>query len=154
MVFFIFDVDDTLIIHNKENNDYYDTYNNGELKRLLKSIDIQNIYIYTNGTYSHGKNIVDNLLLDSIIPKSNIFGRDILPYMKPDIRSFNYVNHSIKNINDDTIYFFDDLIENLIVAKEVGWITIWISPNFINKPEYIDYSFPNVFQALLFFKEK
>ena len=154
MVFFIFDVDDTLIIHNKENNDYYDTYNNGELKRLLKSIDIQNIYIYTNGTYSHGKNIVDNLLLDSIIPRSNIFGRDILPYMKPDIRSFNYVNHSIKNINDDTIYFFDDLIENLIVAKEVGWITIWISPNFINKPEYIDYSFPNVFQALLFFKEK
>ena len=132
MVFFIFDVDDTLIIHNKENNDYYDTYNNGELKRLLKSIDIQNIYIYTNGTYSHGKNIVDNLLLDSIIPRSNIFGRDILPYMKPDIRSFNYVNHSIKNINDDTIYFFDDLIENLIVAKEVGWITIWISPNFIN----------------------
>ena len=154
MVFFIFDVDDTFIIHNKENNDYYDTYNNGELKRLLKSIDIQNIYIYTNGTYSHGKNIVDNLLLDSIIPRSNIFGRDILPYMKPDIRSFNYVNHSIKNINDDTIYFFDDLIENLIVAKEVGWITIWISPNFINKPEYIDYSFPNVFQALLFFKEK
>ena len=91
-------------------------------------------------TYNEYGNI--NLLLDSIIPRSNIFGRDILPYMKPDIRSFNYVNHSIKNINDDTIYFFDDLIENLIVAKEVGWITIWISPNFINKPEYIDYSFP------------
>ena len=46
-----------------------------------------------------------------------------------------------------------DLIENLISAKKMGWRTIWISPKFIEKPDYIDYAFPNIFQALLFFKE-
>ena len=49
--------------------------------------------------------------------------------------------------------FFDDLIENLISAKKMGWRTIWISPKFTEKPDYIDYAFPNIFQALLFFKE-
>ena len=157
MVVFVFDVDDTLILHNKENNNYYETFNNGELKKLIENIKYQKLYIYTNGTYSHGESIVNNLLLDTMIPKKNIFGRDTLPYMKPDIRSFNYVSSLIKkdiNYDNSRIYFFDDLIDNLITAKRIGWYTVWISSDFINKPGYIDYAFPNIFQALLFFKEQ
>ena len=92
-----------------------------------------------------------------MIPKKNIFGRDTLPYMKPDIRSFNYVSDLIKKditYDNSRIYFFDDLIDNLITAKRIGWYTVWISSDFINKPGYIDYAFPNIFQALLFFKEQ
>ena len=157
MVVFVFDVDDTLILHNKENNNYYETLNNGELQKLIENIKYQKIYIYTNGTYSDAESIVNNLLLDTNIPKKNIFGRDTLPYMKPDIRSFNHVNKIIKkdiNYKNNSIYFFDDLIDNLITAKRIGWLTVWISPEFINKPEHIDYAFPNIFQALLFLKEQ
>lgn len=156
MFTFVFDIDDTLILHNKENNNYYETPNNGELKRLIEKTNCQQIYIYTNGTYSHGEGIVDNLLLDTIIPKKNIFGRDTIPHMKPYIKSFNHVNEIIKK---DTkyfkhdIYFFDDLIDNLITARSIGWVSVWISPDFINKPDYIDYAFPNIFQALLSFIE-
>ena len=107
MVVFVFDVDDTLILHNKENNNYYETFNNGELKKLIENIKYQKLYIYTNGTYSHGESIVNNLLLDTMIPKKNIFGRDTLPYMKPDIRSFNYVSSLIKkDINYDNLDYW------------------------------------------------
>ena len=156
MVVFIFDVDDTLILHNNENNNYYETLNNGELKKLIENIKYEKLYIYTNGTYFHGENIVRNLLLSEYIPKDNIFGRDTIPYMKPEKKSFIYVDRYIKNNIEDKnskIYFFDDLINNLVTAKSIGWSVVWISPNFIDKPDFIDYSFPNIFQALLFFKE-
>ena len=156
MNIFIFDVDDTLILHNQETNDYYNTYNDGELSKLVKTINVDHIYIYTNGTYSHGYGIVKNLLLNNIIPVNNIFGRDNNKYMKPDIRSYNNINEIINNrISNKTkeIYFFDDLIENLVTAKQIGWKTIWISPDFVDKPHYIDYAFPNIFQALMYFTE-
>ena len=40
MATYVFDVDDTLILHNKENNDYYKTPNNGTLKELIKWVKI------------------------------------------------------------------------------------------------------------------
>lgn len=156
MATYVFDVDDTLILHNKENNDYYKTPNNGTLKELIKSLKYQKLYVYTNGTFSHGEDIVKNLLLENEIPRENIFARDVIPHMKPTAESFNYVNNVIKrdlNGSPSVIMFFDDLIENLISAKKMGWKTIWISPKFTEKPDYIDYAFPNIFQALLFFKE-
>lgn len=156
MATYVFDVDDTLILHNKENNDYYKTPNNGTLKELINSLKYQKLYVYTNGTFGHGEDIVKNLLLENEIPRENIFARDVIPHMKPHSESFNYVNNVIKRDlkgSPSTILFFDDLIENLVEAKKIGWKTIWISPEFPQKPDYIDYAFPNIFQALLFFKE-
>ena len=122
------------------------------LKELIKSLKYQKLYVYTNGTF-YGEEIVKNLLLENEIPRENIFGRDII-YMKPKIESFNYVNNVIKrDLNGlPSYYVFDDLIENLISAK-MGWRTIWISQNLQKKPDCNDYAFPNIFQALLFFKE-
>ena len=36
------------------------------------------------------------------------------------------------------------------MAKKLGWTTIWIHPNFIDKYHYdfVDYSFPNIYDAL------
>ena len=60
---FVFDIDDTIIMHTKEFNDYYDSNENKILSEILS--DFKNIksYAYTNGTYSHGKAVVDNLHL-------------------------------------------------------------------------------------------
>ena len=46
------------------------------------------------------------------------------------------------------------MIENLRTAKKVGWKTIWISPNYAQHKNYIDtidYAFPNIYQALIYF---
>ena len=56
--------------------------------------------------------------------------------------------------NDYKIIFFDDLLDNLVTAKRIGWMTVWISDKFNEKPEYIDYSFPNIYDALIYFRLK
>ena len=48
-------------------------------------------------------------------------------------------------------YFFDDLFENLQSAKSIGWKTIWININYIEKPYYVDYAFPNIHTAVMYF---
>ena len=152
MDIFIFDVDDTIIMHTKENNDYYSTNNNSTLKELLSEFKNLKSYIYTNGIFNHCSYVVNVLGLDVEI----IFARDVIPYMKPDERSFDYVNTMIKNENKEikNIFFFDDLKENLYVAKRIGWNTIWINPNLSEKEDYIDYVFPNIYESILYLKRK
>ena len=152
MDIFIFDVDDTIIMHTKENNDYYSTNNNSTLKELLSEFKNLKSYIYTNGIFNHCSYVVNVLGLDVEI----IFARDVIPYMKPDERSFDHVNTMIKNENKEikNIFFFDDLKENLYVAKRIGWNTIWINPNLSEKEDYIDYVFPNIYESILYLKRK
>ena len=67
---FIFDIDDTLIIHTKEDNDYYNIDPGEEIKQLIESLGTRHLYIYTNGTYGHGHQVIKNLNNDDI-PFSN-----------------------------------------------------------------------------------
>jgi len=148
---FVFDIDDTLVIHTKDNHDLYSMNNDNELQKLLKETPHNSMYVYTNGTYSHGYGVLENLKLTKDF--DDIFARDTISYMKPLYKSFEYVNSEIyryKN-NKDIIIFFDDLIDNLLMAKRFGWITVWISPNFNKKPISIDYAFPNIYDALINF---
>ena len=154
---FIFDIDDTIILHTKERNDYYKMDSGDTLKKMFQKLDYSKIYIYTNGTYGHGYNVINNLDIEDI---SIIFARDNIPIqppfqMKPHINSFKYVHETIQNENQigtNEYYFFDDMKENLRTAKNIGWITILIHPDFVNqKEEYIDYVFPNIYHALLHF---
>ncbi len=150
MRIFIFDIDDTIILHTKENINYYDHPNkNTVLKDLLDEINCDKIYIYTNGTYGHGEGVVENLYLNV----DGIFARDNIPYMKPYIASFNYVDFTIKkeNISNHEIYFFDDLLDNLKTANRKGWITIWITNKKTVKPYYVDLVFTNIYEALMWF---
>ena len=157
---FIFDIDDTLILHTKDRNDYYKMDSGETLKDLIEQSSYDKIYIYTNGTYGHGYNVSKNLKLYNI---SLIFARDNIPIphprqMKPSPQSFDYVNKTIINniqSENNQYYFFDDMKENLQSAKDIGWITILIHPDFVNQKEsYIDYSFPNIYQALIYFQLK
>lgn len=150
MRIFIFDIDDTIILHTKENINYYDHPNkNTVLKDLLDELNYDKIYIYTNGTYGHGEGVVENLYLNV----DGIFARDNIPYMKPYIASFNYVDFMIKkeNISNHEIYFFDDLLDNLKTANKKGWITIWINNKKTEKPYYVDLVFTNIYEALMWF---
>tara|TARA_Y100000817_G_scaffold313976_1_gene311421 strand:+ start:7266 stop:7724 length:459 start_codon:yes stop_codon:yes gene_type:complete len=147
----ILDIDNTIIIHNGEMIDYYNKKNYSRLLNIITSINFDKVYIYTNGTYGHGIGVINNLGLNNIVDK--VFGRDTIPYMKPFAQSFKYVNNEIdKNINE--VFFADDMVENLESAKKIGWITIWISPDFLNKEKWIDYAFPNIYDAMTFFKLK
>ena len=76
-------------------------------------------------------------------------------YMKPHPQIYqNLINN---NKNKKTKYiFFDDLIENLITAKKMGWETVLINSHHIPEnheivQKYTDYIFPNIYQALNYF---
>jgi HAD superfamily hydrolase (TIGR01509 family) len=148
---YVFDIDDTLIIHTPQHNDYYNGGTDETLQKLLNSLNADGIYIYTNGTYGHGEAVVKNLKLENSI--NGIFARDTIPFMKPYNESFDYVRSQIvsdMNTYDIEFLFFDDLLDNLKTAKGIGWNTVWINPKSSNKEKYVDYSFSNIYQALTF----
>ena len=117
---------------------------------LLEFFNIDKLYIYTNGTYGHGEDGLSAMKCKDSFQK--IYGRDTLPYMKPDFKSFNHVNNDIlynHNLSDKRI-FFDDLQNNLKTAHNIGWETVWIHPQANNnmKPDYVDHAYTNVIDAL------
>ena len=150
MKVFIFDLDDTIIYYPMGIVDYNKISFDSNLSNLLNNLNHPKI-IYTNGTYGHAEEILKNMKLSNIFNK--IYARDNIPYMKPHIKSFNYVLNDIKkNIkSNNDYYFFDDRLDNLQVAKSIGWYTIWINIDFINKPFYIDHAFPNIHTAVMYF---
>ena len=154
MKIFVFDIDNTIIIHTNQNNNFYNKKTESRLPSILSHINKDLIYIYTNGTFGHGKGVIENLKLSNQVKR--IFARDNIPWMKPYINSFRYVNNIINkesNSSQNEIIFFDDLEENLMTAKQIGWNTVWISPDFLKKKKYIDYTFPNIYEALIYFNK-
>tara|TARA_B100000029_G_C17427113_1_gene906496 strand:- start:287 stop:766 length:480 start_codon:yes stop_codon:yes gene_type:complete len=149
---YIFDIDDTVIIHTRNKYNIYNMNSDTELKKLINTSDQIETYIYTNGTYGHAYGVLDNLDMNPIT--NDIFARDNIPYMKPLDKSFDHVNKIVTNYGkrELDIYFFDDMIENLLTANKFGWKTIWISFDFLKKPSFIDYAFPNIYDALIYFK--
>ena len=151
MIYFIFDLDDTIVIHPPDDKDMYNIKSDPQLQYLFNNLYYKS-YIFTNGTIDHAHEILDKLKLYSF---KKIFARDTIPYMKPNIKSFLFVQKNIlyNDYNTDvsnTFIFFDDLLQNLKAAKKLGWITVWIHPNFNKKFNYdfIDLSYPNIYDAL------
>jgi FMN phosphatase YigB (HAD superfamily) len=147
---FVFDLDDTLLLGSNY-VDYEDISEHTYLRILLNKFSYPK-YIYTNGTLGHAKDALKHMSLNNIFTR--IFPRS--DYMKPNPRSFNNVNNSIlyyNMYNKTTIYFFDDILENLKAAKEFGWKTIWINtrqePFILKNIEYVDHIYNNIYLALL-----
>ena len=150
MKVYIFDLDDTIIYYPNNIVNYNNIKFDNNLFNLLNNLKHPKI-IYTNGTYGHAEEVLNNMKLNNIFNK--IYARDTIPSMKPHINSFKYVENDIKkNINrNNEYYFFDDRLDNLMTAKSLGWTTIFINLEFIDKPLYIDYSFNNIHSALMYF---
>jgi len=149
----VFDLDDTLLM-----SDSYNEYNDIKIDLRLNELlsDLNNKYIFTNGTYGHAFKSISYMNL----PKFNgILARDNL-YMnqplKPVIDLFYYVHNYIYNHNYSTlcqsIIFYDDMLENLESAKKLGWITVWITKSNNYPPPYVDYSSDNIIDAITYLK--
>tara|TARA_Y100001935_G_C17248314_1_gene479578 strand:- start:243 stop:848 length:606 start_codon:yes stop_codon:yes gene_type:complete len=156
MIILVFDLDDTLLMSN-EYNGYETIKYNRELYNLLNSLNYKKI-IYTNGTYGHAEKSIPKLLGRNIFNET--YARDTIPYMKPLYQSFNHVKNSIfYNVNahrysDISFIFFDDNLDNMRMAKNIGWTSVWIPHrNYkdniknMNHP-FVDYKYNNIFDAL------
>jgi|TARA_B110000091_G_C13419285_1_gene311437 FMN phosphatase YigB (HAD superfamily) len=164
MQHFIFDLDDTIIMHH--NDIHYPYIREDEwLTHYIKAVqDKGKLYVFTNGTYGHAKTILDKMKLTTYF--SGIYTRDLFgeANMKPALISYLMVENNILGIKptDDieaqqvarqghTMYFFDDRLENLHIAKgRFGWKTIWIHREWerISEFPYVDYSYPRIHTAL------
>ena len=67
------------------------------------------------------------------------------------LEQVNFIDIRKKYNDRNNYYFFDDRLENLQTAKSRGWYTIWVNINFIDKPYYVDYAFPNIHTAAMYF---
>jgi len=148
MKIFIFDLDDTIIYYPFGIVDYKNIRIDENLSRILNNLNSPK-YIYSNGTYGHVKEILYKMNLTGMFDK--IYARDTIPFMKPYMESFKFVEQDIRKYynNRNKYYFFDDRLENLKTAKSRGWYTIWVSIDFLDKPYYVDYAFPNIHTAVL-----
>ena len=152
MLIYIFDLDDTIVKHQNPYSVNYENINkSNSLIQLLSESKSKKNYIFTNGTKSHADIILKKLDLKDKF--NDIFSREnYSEFMKPHINSYLFVQNKIENysLNKNIIVFFDDQLENLRSAKKLNWVTILIHIDFMNKPKYIDFAFPNIHQALLY----
>ena len=150
MTILVFDLDDTLLM-SKSYNRYSDIEPDHYLNLLLFNLKCKK-FIYTNGTYGHAHDSLINMQCKELFDE--IYARNTLMYMKPHIRSFNEVRNNIiyrhNNSNTDDIIFFDDLLNNLKTAHDIGWVTVWIKDTneSINDKIYINYHFRTIREAL------
>jgi len=157
MIHYVFDLDDTLIMHQKGVRLNYNTIVEDHiLKKLLDTCEGE-CYIYTNGTFGHAIAVIEKMNIIKYFFK--VYSRDNIPYMKPDYRSFNAVHNDINNYYKDSInkiYFFDDLLENCKEAKNHGWTTFWINPNALSghQYEFVDYSFKDIKSCLSYLEKQ
>lgn len=149
----IFDLDFTLYQIDKPKNEftYSDLNYNPRLISNLQKINGRRI-LFTNANLMHTLACIRILKLEKIFHKVSC--RE-LHGLKPHF--FSYISlYRIANIQkEDKCFFFDDLIENLVAAKNFGWFTILINPT-LNEKDYInnqniDFYFPNINEALDYF---
>ena len=155
VVCLVIDIDDTLFVHTKQCNNIVMNYDNirpdYQLKSLLQRISYPK-FILTNATFDHANIILNKLnVVDEFV---KVYSRDNIPEMKPSLLCYQSVTRNIimttLDQNSNQFIFFDDLVSNLEGASNVGWRTIWISPDYSNahKYPYIDKAFPTLKDAL------
>ena len=157
MVHYVFDLDDTLIIHRKDRRIIYGAMEPDlQLSNHLNKCN-GSCYIYTNGTAGHALEVIKRLGIKDHFEK--IYSRDTIPYMKPHYKSFQAVQDDLSIRSNETkepVIFFDDILENLEEASRMGWITFWIHPDAI-KGEYYHYvskSFTDIKSCFQFLETK
>jgi putative hydrolase of the HAD superfamily len=148
---YIFDLDNTLILH-RNNINYEWIFEDKVLTHYLKKCNGAK-YIYTNGTADHAEEVLERMNITDEF--HTVYSRESFGQMKPSILSAVRLHREIRGYHNDKIIFFDDLQENLRTACILGWITVWISPTYELKDKYdhVDYAFPNITDALKYIQE-
>jgi pyrimidine 5'-nucleotidase len=145
MLYWIFDLDNTLyqIPHNGDFS-YNNLVQDDQLNYQLFMLPLKKI-IFTNGTMGHANMCLKRMNIDDQFNK--IIARDSINDLKPNNSAYLKFMNSCNIMPYDKCIFFDDLPENLIEAKQFGWITVLINKNrYVH--EDIDFYFPNIYLAL------
>jgi len=153
MLYWVFDLDNTL--YQLPRNIEFSYRYLGPNRRLRQQLEMLPLVklLFTNGTVGHANKCIELIKLDNIF--NNIVAREDVDFiMKPNIYAFAKFCNLNNIIPNDKVVFFEDSIENLIVAKnKFKWITVFIYPKQIKRKE-IDFWFPNIDVALDFFLDK
>lgn len=151
MLHWIFDLDYTLYdIPIDVNFNYSLLKQDTQLSYLLEKLPF-NKFIFTNGTFQHGMSCLQ--IMNILNNFDKIVARDTINDLKPNITSFKQFINLTNIKNKDKCIFFEDNIDNLMQAKNLGWITVLITKKHIIN-ENIDFQFPNIHVALNYFLSK
>jgi FMN phosphatase YigB (HAD superfamily) len=157
MIYWIFDMDETLYRIPSGLKFSYNFINyDPELNILINNLPGIKI-LFTNGTREHTLNVLSRMKLLNIFHL--VFDRNWLKTLKPDPIAFDKVIKNLGiNMNNDTCFFFDDSIYNMMVSHNLGWNTIHIHPDYpkvIENPlKYIKIGFPNLKSSLIYYLQK
>lgn len=101
-----------------------------ELKRGLKALNTDNLYLYTNGARSYAEQMLALLSIDDCF--SGIFCLEDAAFVsKPSLQSFSEMI-SFFQLGDASCIFVDDCCKTLDIAKQYGFRTAYISSDIIN----------------------
>jgi FMN phosphatase YigB (HAD superfamily) len=154
MIYYIFDLDDTLIMHEGGVAKSYDSIEPDYRLNYLLGKCRGESHIYTNGTGGHALECIERMDIKRNFTK--VYSRDTIPFMKPDFRSFKAVHNDIYRNPNDKFFFFDDQLVNLKIARSIGWFTFWIHPDYkqaVNYP-FVTMAFPNIYECLTYLENK
>ena len=123
--------------------DYSIVGENKLLNKELEKLKGRKI-IYTNANREHTDNVLHQLKLKHMF--SEIFDIKSANYIpKPEYEPYEQIIKDF-NINPRTSIMFDDIAKNLVPAKKVGFISVWIdagyenfSDDISNSKKYLDY---------------
>jgi len=140
MIYWIFDMDETLY-QSKGKFNYNSLRPDIELISLMKKLNGLKI-LFTNGTHQHANIVLDKIGLVSCFDL--ILDRNILNILKPNPEAFLKLIKWCSITPNDTCYYFEDSITNLIIGSSLGWQTILINPlnnNNSNSNQLITFDF-------------
>jgi putative hydrolase of the HAD superfamily len=153
MLYWIFDLDYTLYqLPSGTPFSYSKLENDSQLRYLLKKLPCGKV-MFTNGTVFHADTCIKKMKIGGCF--DNVIARDSIQDLKPNQSAFQKFEIFNKITAEDKCVFFEDSVDNLIVAKDRGWITVLIHPDrHANTHENIDFYFPNIYLALNYFNQK
>jgi FMN phosphatase YigB (HAD superfamily) len=131
---------------------YVDLKSDIKLGQLLKKSEN---YIFTNANEEHMDLCLKKMRIKTMF-KNTAFNDLYKGSYKPNKDVYELVIKRFKFNENDTIYFFEDLKENLKTAKKYfNWNTVYLDHKntMKKKPSYIDYKFTNIYDAIEFIQK-
>ena len=151
MLYWIFDLDYTLYNVDKKIPLRYDYIKEDKYTLfLLRSLPFNKL-IFTNGTQEHAQTCLSLMNMSSLF--TYVIARDTIQDLKPNVSAYLKFMEISKLSVDDKCIFFEDSLDNLKQAKDIGWYTVYIGKLDRYIP-YIDMVFININDALEFFVKK
>lgn len=158
---YIFDIDLTLYSKKdySDDTDYDDEkfYNSLKQKNKLRELLLRipsKKYILTNGSFEHAYKVLEKINLENIFDEM-VNGYNLQVY-KPSPFVYEEAQYEFDINDEDIVYYFEDLKENLKFPKErLNWNTVLIDPDKKDISEiYIDYTFKTIEDAMTYFVKK